>query len=262
MQIQNRTILITGANRGMGLAFAKKFAQEGGIIHTVTRQALAPELQIELKKLGAKDVQTLEVDLSQPQKITEFANAYLQKFGAPDVLVNNAGLLTGGLLEDQPLDEIYKMMQVNLLAVIHLSHAFLPAMLARRSGKIVNNASVSGIMSLPCASTYSAAKGGVVNFSESLRNELKGTGVSCLTLVTPGVQTEMFDDIYNKYSKNLKLTQLSAIPAEDWAEQVVTAIKDDREILWPSKLSSKISLLLARHTPKIFGKMVRTQFHR
>ena len=102
-----------------------------------------------------------------------------------DLLVNNAGLMTGGLLEEQDVDEIYAMFQVNLVAVVHLTSLLLPAMLERGRGKIVNNASISGYAWFPAASTYAAAKTGVVAFSESLRRELKGTGVESCTSSPP-----------------------------------------------------------------------------
>ena len=102
-----------------------------------------------------------------------------------DVLVNNAGLMTGGLLEEQDVDDIYAMFQVNLVALVHLTRLLLPAMLERRRGMIVNNASISGYAWFPSATTYAAAKTGVVAFSESLGRELKGTGVGVLHLVTP-----------------------------------------------------------------------------
>ena len=100
--------------------------------------------------------------------------------------MNNAGLMTGGLLEEQDIDDIYAMFQVNLAAVVHLTKLVLPGMLERGRGTIVNNASISGYAWFPGATTYAAAKTGVVAFSESLRRELRGTGVNVLHLVTPG----------------------------------------------------------------------------
>ena len=104
--------------------------------------------------------------------------------------MNNAGLMTGGLLEEQDLDGIYAMFQVNLVGVVHLTQAVLPGMIERGLGKVVNNASISGYAYFPAATTYAASKAGVVAFTESLRRELKGTGVTTLHLVTPGVDTE------------------------------------------------------------------------
>src|SRR5690606_35695070 len=102
---------------------------------------------------------------------------------------------TGGLLEDQPIDSIYSMFQVNLVGLIHLTHGMMKHILKRPEAMIVNNSSVSGVMHLPCTTTYTAAKTGVVAFSSSLRQDLKGTNVKVLTLITPGVKTRMFDDI-------------------------------------------------------------------
>ena len=90
-----------------------------------------------------------------------------------DLLVNNAGQMTGGLLEEQDMDAVYAMFQVNLVAVAHLTAACCRGMLARGRGTIVNNASISGYAYFPAASTYAASKAGVVALSESLRRELE-----------------------------------------------------------------------------------------
>ena len=95
------------------------------------------------------------------------------------------------------------MFQVNLVGVTQLTRAVLPGMLGRGRGKIVNNASISGYAYFPAASTYAASKAGVVAFSESLRRELKGTGVDVLQLVTPGVQTEMMDATLEAYGRHM-----------------------------------------------------------
>ena len=150
-----------------------------------------------------------------------------------DLLVNNAGLMTGGLLEEQDVDDIYAMFQVNLVAVVHLTRLLLPAMLERGRGKIVNNASISGYAWFPAASTYAAAKTGVVAFSESLRRELKGTGVGVLHLVTPGVDTDMLDATREVYGRHMDAAAWDDQSPEEWAAKVVRAIERDDHVLGP-----------------------------
>ena len=96
--------------------------------------------------------------------------------------------MTGGLLEEQDMDDVYAMFQVNLVARRAPHRRVLPGMLARGRGLIVNNASISGYAYFPAASTYAASKAGVVALSESLRRELDGAGVEVMHLVTPGVR--------------------------------------------------------------------------
>jgi short-subunit dehydrogenase len=149
------------------------------------------------------------------------------------VLVNNAGLMTGGLLEEQDVEQLYAMFQVNLVAVAHLTRRVLPGMLARGSGVIVNNASISAYAHLPAASTYAASKAGVVAFSEALRRELRGTGVRVLHLVTPGVATDMLDATETAYGRYMDTSGWGGVPPAQWAERAVAAIEDDRRVLGP-----------------------------
>jgi uncharacterized protein len=257
MDITGRQVLITGAARGIGLAIAECCAREKAHLHLVVR-AIDNKVVEDLKRLGAPSVKVWVADLS----LRTGVDALVKALGDQqiDVLINNAGQLTGGLLEEQPLSEIYSMFQVNLLATVHLTHALLPGMLRRGQGKIVNNASVSAVMHFPCATTYAAAKAGVLAFTNSLQLELTGTPVTALCLLTPGVKTRMYDEIDVKYGKNLNVPT-DSIPAEEYAAQVIAAIKDDRAVLEPSGKTG-VGLFMARHFPKVFRRTALGYFKR
>lgn len=259
MNLKGSTILITGANRGIGQATAYEAARRGAPIVLANRTS-DPDLQKKLLLAGSPRVDFFQVDLSRRENIDEFLLKI--KDIKIDILFNNAGLLTGGLLEEQPINEIYDMLQINVSAVIHLTHSLLPQMLKRNSGKIINHSSVSGIMNIPCASTYSAAKSAVLAFNNCLRQELVGTGVSTLALITPGIETRMYKDIPNKYGKNLNVSSfLKSITPENYAKQICDAIESDQEYLWP-KGATRISLLLAQHAPRLFEYLMRKNFYR
>ena len=261
MKIANKIALVTGGNRGIGEAISHELAKKGAHLLIASRR-VESNLLLECKNLGAASVKHLPLDLSSKNKIDEFLQHLKQEKIEVDILVNNAGQLTGGLLEKQPIEDIYSMMQVNLLGLIHLTHSLLPGMLSRKRGKIVNNSSVSGVMHFPCATTYTAAKTAVVAFTESLRQELKGTGVSTLLLITPGVKTRMFDAIPDLYKDNLDVSFASAsIPAAEWALRICEAIEDDRDILLPAG-STGISLKIAKYLPGFFEKIVEKKFKR
>ncbi len=183
MDITGKFVLITGGNRGIGLAFAEACAHEKAHVILAVRQN-EPKLITHLKKLGAPTVQILECDLSSFKGVEELALKMNAIEIEIDILFNNAGQLTGGLIESQAIDDIYKMLQVNVNALIHLSRAIIPAMIKRGSGKIINHASVSAVMHFPCASTYAASKAAVWAFTDCIEQELKGTGVSTLCLFT------------------------------------------------------------------------------
>lgn len=257
MEIYNADVLVTGANRGIGLAFARMCAQEGAKLHLVMRKT---ELSLiaELKGLGAGEVKIWVADLSERNEverlISELANTPI------DILFNNAGVLTGGLLEEQPLDDIYTMFQVNLLSLIHLTRGLLPQMIKRQRGKIINNSSVSALMHFPCATTYAASKAAVLAFTQCLELELKGTSVSTLCLVTPGIKTRMFDDISSKYSKNFVVPNESITP-DQYAQLIRQAILKDHTHLWPGG-STQWGLRTARNFPFLFKSIISRYFHR
>jgi len=257
MKIENQNILITGANRGIGLEIARAAARKKAILHLVLRKE-QNELQEELIQLGAQNVIVLISDLSHKESVTKLAKQLSdQKI---DILINNAGLLTGGLFEEQPLNDIYDMFQVNLLSAIQLTQALLPGMIACGHGKIVNNSSVSAYMHFPCASTYAASKAAISAFADCLSIELEGTGVSTLTLITPGIKTRMFDQIEVKYGKNLN-TPMPSISAQTYADQVISAIEDESLYLTP-KGSTGLGLKITKHFPRLFRWEVKRHFKR
>lgn len=260
MKLENKIVVITGASRGIGLAIAKQFANRKTHLHLVARTSKSSDLE-NLKKDGALSVRFWESDLSVTSQVDSLFNKMSDEKIQPDVLVNNAGLLTGGLIEEQNPDDIEKMLMVNTLALIRLTRLFLPGMLARKTGLVVNNASVSGKMFFPCASTYAASKAAVVAFTECVKQELRGTGVSTLLLITPGVKTEMYDDIQKLYGGHLDLSFLDSIPAEKWAQQIVESIEGNRDILYP-RGTSRMGVNFAHHFPDMFEKIVRTKFRR
>ena len=257
METKGANILITGANRGIGKAVAKRLAEDGAHLFLAIRKNDAA-LVAELKKAGAKEIEVIEADLSSREGVNALAEK-IEKLKI-DILFNNAGLLTGGLLEEQPLDDIYAMLQVNVNALIHLTHAVLPGMVKRKKGLIINHSSVSGVMHLPCASTYAASKAAVLAFTDCIRQELKNTGVKTLVLITPGIKTRMFDKIEDLYGKNIT-TPKDTIPPEKYAEMIREAIVENLEVLNPSGLTGA-ALQVARYLPAVFEKAVGFKFKR
>jgi uncharacterized protein len=257
MKIEGTHFVITGGNRGIGLAVAEMAAANGAHVYVASR-SWEDSLESKLKKLGAATVTFIKSDLSTKQG-TESLAKILAGMDV-DILFNNAGLLTGGLIEEQSLDEIYAMFQVNLNALIHLSRAVIPRMILRKKGKIINNSSVSAFMHFPCASTYAASKAAVVAFTDCIEAELNGTGVSTLCLVTPGIKTRMFDEIETKYSKNFEIPKDSISPAE-YAQKIKIAIASDTKYLLPNG-ATFIGLWVARYLSPFFRSVIQSKFKR
>ena len=229
MDLSHATALVTGANRGIGRAVCEALATRP--LKLVLAGVRDPDGFEPIH--GRAEVRPVRLDLGSRESIEAGADALGGDLAAVDLLVNNAGQFVGGLLEQQDLDAIYSMLQVNLVAVTHLTHRVLPHMLARERGTIVNNASIIGYAHFPAASTYAASKAGIVAFSESLRRELDDTGVSVIHAVTPGVDTDMMDATEDVYERHMDTSKWETVEPSEWAEKVLDAIEQDRHIVGP-----------------------------
>jgi short-subunit dehydrogenase len=227
MDLAGKTALVTGANGGIGRALVERLAGES------LREILAGVRDPGSFEPPAPNVSAVRVDLSSQESIEASCNELGSGLGKIDLLVNNAGRMTGGLLEEQDIDDVYAMFQVNLVGVAHLTARVLPGMVGRGSGKVVNNASISGYAFFPAATTYAASKAGVVALTDSLRRELRGTGVTTLQLVTPGVDTDMLDATEEVYGRYMDTSGWEKVSPAEWAAKIVDAIEDDRNVLEP-----------------------------
>lgn len=262
MDLSGARVLVTGSNRGIGRALAEELAREP--LDLLLCGMRLPERFEPIPATGVREVRPVRVDLGSRAAIEASCEELGDELERIDLLVNNAGLVTGGLLEEQDLDEIYAMFQVNLTGLVHLTRRVLPGMVERGAGKIVNNASISGYAFFPAASTYAASKAGVVAFTESLRRELRGTGVSALHLVTPGVETDMLAATEAAYGRHLDTADWHRERPADWARKIHDAIRDDRTVLGPggktalAKLASRgPGFLLDRVSARIFSRQPR-----
>lgn len=261
MDLHEGTALVTGANRGIGRALVERLAAQP--LRLVLAGVRDPAKFEPLH--GRAEVRAVRMDLSSQASIDACVAELGDELAEIDLLVNNAGQMTGGLLEEQDMDAVYAMFQVNVVAVAHLTHRILPSMLARGRGKIVNNASISGYAYFPGATTYAATKAGVVAMSESLRRELRGTGVSVLTVITPGVNTDMLDHTEEVYGRHMDTSSWDKVEPEVWAAKVMRAIESDDNELSPggktglAKLASRgPSGLMDVFSARAFSRQPRT----
>jgi short-subunit dehydrogenase len=179
--MSDRTVIVTGASSGIGEAVARAFGRAGDRVVLVARrverlQALAADLP---------DSLVVAADLSRPEDVTRVADATLARFGAIDVLVNNAGLGRYDWLERLSEQDIIGQVDVNLVAPILLTRAVLPAMQRQRRGVIINVCSVAGKIGTPTTSIYNASKFGLDGFSQAMRRELLPQGIQ-VCVIYPG----------------------------------------------------------------------------
>lgn len=254
MKVRNKKILITGSNRGMGKGFALEAEKRGAqlVLHARkwTEMAKAEFVHLEHHLF-------INADLSKASEVELFLN----EIPEVDILINNAGILTGELAEEQTDQQISDVMTINSIVPMKITKKCLPQMLVKDSGLIVNNTSVSAIMRFPMASTYSASKAALAAYSDCLRAELNSTGVKVLTLYTPGIQTDMFADVGTRYGKKMDVSYMSSITIDQYSKMVLDAIESGQSVLRP-KGSTGVGLWLAQHFPSFFAFTTNRFFKR
>lgn len=189
-ELRRPVALITGASSGIGLDLAKLFAEGGHDLVLVARNEEALRaLAADCEKLGVK-AHVLAKDLSNPNAAQEIFDELAARQIAVDVLVNNAGFGTHGMFVRTKLEDEVGMVQVNIIALIQLTRLFLPQMVSRKSGKIMNVASMAGFVAGPYMSVYYATKAFVLSHSIALAQEVRKSGVIVSALCPGPTKTE------------------------------------------------------------------------
>lgn len=194
MRFEDKAVVITGASSGIGAQACLDFAKRGADIALVARSKDKMEsLADKIKRDYQVSALVLPHDVSRKEEVVSMSREVIKEFGRADILVNNAGFAIYGSVKDLSMEELEEQIRTNLLGAIYCTRAFLPSMLGRRRGHIVNVASVAGSIGLPGMASYCASKFGMLGFSQGLYHELKGTGVG-VTVVSPiTVKTNFFD---------------------------------------------------------------------
>jgi len=258
LNYQDQTIVVTGASRGIGRAFVEAFFDRGAKVICVSRQF--PESYNDLFEGDPERIILLPADLGQPEERNRLIRTLLSDFDV-SMLVNNAGVLTGDMLENLEPEAIEQCIQVNLIATMQLSRGLLPHFLKKNNGFILNNASVSAELYFPGAQVYAASKAGVLQFSKCLSLELKSTGVHCMALLTPGVRTQMYNDVEERYSSFIDLKSFDVIAPADWVQQVISALEKRKNLCYP-KGKTRVGLLVQRYSPTLYRTIIGRNFKR
>ena len=172
------TALITGASGGIGYELAKLFAKDHYNLVLVARSSdKLNQVASQLRQQFGLNVEAMALDLAEDQSVKMLFEHLKGEKLEVDVLVNNAGFGVFGEFAEMPEEEVLGQVQLNVVALTHLTRLFLPAMIARRQGKIMNVASTAAFQPGPLMAVYYATKAYVLSFSEALANEVAGTGV-------------------------------------------------------------------------------------
>jgi short-subunit dehydrogenase len=193
--LKTDTALITGASSGIGLALAHEFAKHGHpLVIVAPVKAEIDEIAVELRGKFGVTVRAIALDLNDERATDRLFDQLMTDGIGIDILVNNAGLGQRGNFWETPLDRDIEIIRVNVEAPIRLTKRFLPSMVARRHGRILNTASIAGFEPGPLLAVYHASKAFVLSWSEALTIELKDAdaGVSVTTLCPGPVDTDFF----------------------------------------------------------------------
>lgn len=234
--------LVTGASSGIGYEISRLLAKEGhNLILVARRRERLEELATRLRNDHKCRVTVIALDLAQPGA-AETLYRQLKKENIPvDILVNNAGVGTRGSFLKIPTERELAELQLNVVALTHLCKVFGNDMVQRGLGKILNIASIAAFMPGPYMSVYNASKAYVLSFSEALRQEFKGTGVS-VTVVCPGPVASEFHQIADTQSV-LFLKLAPMMSSADLAQHALKAMHDRRAVAVPGLLNRLMTFL-------------------
>ena len=249
MKTNPETVLITGASSGIGLELAKCFAADKSNFVLVARRTEAMEkLAAELRETHQIQVYVVTADLARPESAQRVFNELTHANITVDVLVNNAGFGLHGCFEELPLKRQLEIIQVNIAALVELTGLFLPGMIRRKRGGILNVGSVAGFVPGPNMAVYYASKAFVQSFSEALVEELQGSGVSVTNLCPGPTETQFSQTARSHRVRDHQATKMSAAVVAGYGHR---AFRLGRGSAIPGKANFLISQL-----PRILPRAV------
>lgn len=248
-----KTAFITGASSGLGLEFAKIFAEAEYNLVLVARSK--DKLEEFAANYPRRKITVITKDLSVSGAAKQIADELENQNIQVDLLINNAGFGLHGFFADLPLEKQTEMLQLNITALTELTHCFLPQMMKRNSGKILNVASTAAFQPGPFMAVYFATKAYVLSFSEALAEELAHTNIT-VTALCPGATKTNFGT-----AANIENTRLfsQAMSAEEVAKKAIQGLLDEKRVVITGKLNQAGALaakLVPRHTSAKAAKLI------
>jgi NAD(P)-dependent dehydrogenase (short-subunit alcohol dehydrogenase family) len=249
--LAGRVVVVTGGGRGIGRSIARSLAAEGARV--AIGDLDAPAAEAVAAELGG-DAFGAGLDVTDHAAFSAFLDDVEQRLGPLDVLVNNAGIMPVTPLAEESPASVSRQIELNLRAVIHGTQEAIRRMAPRRSGHIVNMASIAGRNGLPNLATYSATKYGVVGLSEAVRSELRGSGVEISVVMPSVVRTEL--------TAGLAESRVKAVEPEDVAREVLSALRRPRfDVYVPRSNAALVALagILPRRAREAVARAIRVE---
>ena len=236
--LQGAVVAVTGASAGIGRAAALAFAREGARVAIGARRLDRLEEVAQAIRAFGTECLVMATDVGDADQVRRFVQGTVERFGRLDVLVNNAGYGIRGRVEDTPLEAYDRLMRVNYMGTVHGCRAAVPVMRRQGRGVILNVSSIVGHRSLPTGGAYAATKAAQISLTESLRVELRGTGVSACTVHPIGTESEFGEVADRESGKGSPSGSIGPQQsAEDVAHCLVAAARRPRPEVYPYGLS-------------------------
>lgn len=246
MQLQAKTVLLTGASGGIGQALADELARQGAKLGLVGQRAEPLHALRDRLLAEGHEAIAITADLTQAEGRESVLREMQKSFGGIDLLINNAGIQEFIEVADQDPQMMERILKVNTVAPMQLIRAVLPDMLQRGQGRIVNVGSTFGSIGFACFASYSASKFALRGFSEALRRELAGSGVEVTYVAPRAVRTKLNSAAVHRMADAVKMNMDEPL----WvAGQIVRAIRKDKQEVYlgfPESLFVRINSLLPR----------------
>jgi short-subunit dehydrogenase len=245
------TAVVTGASSGIGSEIARVLAARGyGVTLVARREDRLRALADELGAQHGVKTEVIAADLTDPASRARLLAEVGERGLTPDLLINNAGFSTTGAVHaSDPANEI-AMIRTDVEAVAHLCSLFLPGMVERKRGAVLNVASTAAFQPLPGQAAYGASKAFVVSYSRAVRQELHGTGVTCSVLCPGPVETEFAVTAgFNEEEALNSLPKFMWEPAADVAETAIRGLERDKAVVIPG-VSNRVGARFAYLAPR------------
>ena len=240
--------LVTGASSGLGVDFSRQLAELGcNLVLVARRRERLERLAAEIRQAHGVEVTVMDIDLSKPDAPQELFEDVAEEAGQHvDILVNNAGFGIYGRFAETPWDREADMLQLDVVALVHLTKLFLGPMIEEGRGRIMQIASIGAFQPSPGYASYSASKAFVLSFGEAINHELGGSGISC-TVVSPGVtETEFLEVSGQEKGWFHRLTMMDSATVARMGIRAMLAGKPSVVTGWANYLNT----LLVRVVPR------------
>ncbi|MBQ0758172.1 MAG: SDR family oxidoreductase [Gammaproteobacteria bacterium] len=258
MQIDNKTIWVTGASSGIGMELCRQLAERGArMVLSARRLDTLVELADSLPG-GRSRHWVVPLDLADSDNLIALVEAQLAEIGPVHILINNGGISQRSLFVDTDLSVYRQLMEVNYLGTVAMTMALLPQMITQRDGMVVSISSVAGKIGSKLRTGYSGSKYAVVGFMDCLRAETAHQGIQCLTVCPGSIQTNIAVNALNGSGEAQNKNDdsiINGMPVEKCAQDIIKAMLKNRDEIVVGKGISALAPTIKRFFPRLFNRI-------